>query len=93
MVSSQEGKLATATEFYENLLGSAVERSYSLNLPAFHFQHQQDLSTLDTHSHCTRFGLLSNPLPPDKAPGLDGFTGRFYKSCWEFIKYDISAGP
>jgi len=25
----------------------------------------------------------------DKAPGLDGFTGRFYKSCWSIIKGDV----
>lgn len=25
----------------------------------------------------------------DKAPGPDGFTGRFYKSCWSVIKGDI----
>lgn len=25
----------------------------------------------------------------DNAPGPDGFTGRFYKSCWDIIKADI----
>jgi hypothetical protein len=28
-------------------------------------------------------------LPCDKAPGLDGFTGLFFKSCWGTIKEDI----
>jgi hypothetical protein len=28
-------------------------------------------------------------LPSDKAPGLDKFTGRFYKVCWPIIKEDI----
>jgi hypothetical protein len=28
-------------------------------------------------------------LPLDKAPGLDGFTGRFYRSCWSIIRGDI----
>jgi hypothetical protein len=28
-------------------------------------------------------------MPPDKAPGPDGFTGLFLKSCWNTIKEDI----
>jgi hypothetical protein len=28
-------------------------------------------------------------LSSDKAPGSDGFTGRFYKVCWPIIKEDI----
>lgn len=28
-------------------------------------------------------------MPSDKAPGLDGFTGAFFKNCWEIIKTDI----
>jgi hypothetical protein len=30
-------------------------------------------------------------MPPDKAPGPDGFTGAFFKSCREIIKDDIMA--
>ena len=28
-------------------------------------------------------------LPSDKAPGPDGFSGAFFKGCWEIIKGDI----
>jgi hypothetical protein len=31
-----------------------------------------------------------NSLPSDKAPGPDGFTGKFFKVCWEIIK-DVAA--
>lgn len=28
-------------------------------------------------------------LPSDKAPGPDGFTGAFFKACWNIIKEDL----
>jgi len=30
-------------------------------------------------------------LPADRAPGPDGYTGRFYKTCWPIIKSDFTA--
>ena len=30
-------------------------------------------------------------MPPDKVPGTDGFTGRFYATCWSIIKDDFMA--
>ena len=30
-------------------------------------------------------------MPFDKAPGPDGFTGAFFKACWEIIKDDVMA--
>ena len=30
-------------------------------------------------------------MPSDKALGPDGFTGAFFKACWEIIKDDVMA--
>jgi len=30
-------------------------------------------------------------MPGDKAPEPDGFTGLFFKECWEIIEYDLTA--
>lgn len=30
-------------------------------------------------------------MPPDRAPGPDGFTGLFLKNCWHILKHDFHA--
>ncbi|WVZ72900.1 hypothetical protein U9M48_021288 [Paspalum notatum var. saurae] len=57
----------------------------ALNLPHF------ELNQLD--GPFTEEELLKaiRQSPPDKAPGPDGFTGAFYRSCWSIIKADLMA--
>jgi hypothetical protein len=33
--------------------------------------------------------LIVKRMPPDKAPGPDGFNGLFMKKCWQIIKNDF----
>jgi len=30
-------------------------------------------------------------MPTKKAPGSDGFSGLFYKRCWDITKFDVLA--
>jgi hypothetical protein len=30
-------------------------------------------------------------MPQDKAPSPDGFTGHFFKKCWQTIRSDVMA--
>ena len=73
--------------FYENILGSAEVRDYTLNLDELDMQHH-DLSDLDAPFSEEEVWATIKDMHLDKAPGLDGFTRRFYKSCWSIIKAD-----
>jgi hypothetical protein len=50
---------------------------------------QHDLTGLETQFSVEEVWNTIKLFPPDKAPGPDGFTGRFYKSCRTIIKDDI----
>jgi hypothetical protein len=50
-----------------------------------------DLAMLDAPFSEEEVWETAKRLPSDKAPGPDGFTGRFYKSCWAIIKTDVMA--
>ena len=48
-----------------------------------------DLSELDAPFSEEEVWNSIKMLPPDKAPGPDGFTGRFYQACWPIIKKEV----
>jgi hypothetical protein len=50
-----------------------------------------DLSDLDAQIDENEVLESIMQLPSDKAPGPDGYTGRFYKVCWPIIKRDVMA--
>ncbi|CAD6333982.1 unnamed protein product [Miscanthus lutarioriparius] len=90
LITRHEEKAAAVLEFYDNLIGTDYGRERTINLdslgcPSF------ELFNLDLpFSEEEVFNSIKD-LPPDKAPGPDGFTGRFYKCCWAVIKNDIMA--
>jgi hypothetical protein len=88
LVVSQEDKQAAVLEFYENLLGKAEEREFTIDLAELGVQ-QHELSMLDAPFSEEEVWATIKEMPLDKAPGPDGFTGRFYKTCWNIIKGDL----
>jgi hypothetical protein len=50
-----------------------------------------DLSALDAPFTKKEVWDTILHLPLDKAPGPDGFTGKFYRVCSEIIKVDVMA--
>jgi hypothetical protein len=48
-----------------------------------------DLTGLETPFSVEEVWNAIKLFPSNKAPGPDGFTGQFYKSCWTIIKDDV----
>ena len=83
-------KAACVDRFYTNHIGKCVDRDRvidleALGLPSF------ELSELDAPFSEQEVEDIIKRIPADKAPGPDGFTGRFYKVCWPIIKVDMMA--
>jgi len=87
VITKHEDKAAAVLDFYDSLIGTECTRGRTINLdtlgsPGF------DLEALDLPFSEEVWNTIKE-MPPDKAPGPDGFTGKFYKSCRTVIKNDV----
>jgi hypothetical protein len=71
--------------FIENIHGTIIDRENTVNLDELGII-SLNLSGLDLPFTEEEVWSTIKKLPSDKAPGPDGLTGRFYKSCWPVIK-------
>jgi hypothetical protein len=55
----------------------------ALQLPA------HDLSELEVPFSEEEIKHVVHQMASDKAPGLDGYIGIFFKSCWDIIKANV----
>jgi hypothetical protein len=90
LVTSHEQKQEVLHEYYSKLLGMAQQRHFTLNLEGCH-RNDVDLGDLDLPITDEEVRSTISSLPSDRAPGPDGYTGRFYKTCWHIIKADLMA--
>ena len=84
-VVSDEGMADALFDNYNGILGNNFVRTRMLNLQAIGVP-SLDLHTLEFLFSEEEVHAVVMELPADKAPGLDGFTGRFYKAAWNIIK-------
>jgi len=90
VLTSHEEKASEIFSFYETLLGSCEQRENSINLDNLELSHH-NISDLELPFSEEEVWNTIKHLPSDKAPGPDGYTGRFYKMCWNIIKPDVLA--
>jgi hypothetical protein len=81
ILTTHEEKVAAIFDFYSNLIGEDSDRDRTINLDNLDLP-RFDLEALESPFSEEVWNTIKE-LPSDKAPGPDGFTGRFYKTCWE----------
>lgn len=80
MLTSQDTIATTVDDFYKELFGSAPEREFTLNMEELSLP-ARNLAHLEAPFCYEEVEKIIKGMPTDKAPGPDGFTGRFYASC------------
>ncbi|XP_066396001.1 uncharacterized protein [Miscanthus floridulus] len=70
-------KASIIDDFYNSLLGTRVDRENMVDLTELGL-NTHDLTKLDLPFTVEVWRTIEQ-LPPDKVPGPDGFTGRFYR--------------
>jgi hypothetical protein len=78
LLFEQEDKKEAVWDFFNHLLGTVHYRDSTLNLDAFH-SAALNLHDLDQNFSEEEVWNTIKALPSYKAPGPDGYTGRFYK--------------
>jgi hypothetical protein len=75
---------------YATLIGEVRSREYTVDLEALGLQ-PVDLHDLDQLFTEAEVWNVIQELPPNHAPGPDGFISVFYQKAWGIIKWDIMA--
>ena len=85
--SAEDEKEDLIYNYYKGILGTPFQWLHSLRLDDL--LPQLDLTGIDACFSEEEIWATVKELPPDRAPGPDGFTGSFYKATWGIIKLDV----
>ncbi|WVZ94829.1 LOW QUALITY PROTEIN: hypothetical protein U9M48_040673 [Paspalum notatum var. saurae] len=85
-----EEKEKAITDYFKQHLGTAGARTTTLDWTSLGY-HPLDLSSLEAPFTQEEIRETILSMPPDKAPGPDGFTGAFFRACWNIIKDDLTS--
>lgn len=88
LYSGQEEVASAVDAYFGAAFGASDSRRHALNLEELGLP-RLDLSHLDRPFTKEEVEGVIKSMPRDKAPGPDGFTGRFYATCWSIIKEDF----
>ncbi|XP_073358319.1 uncharacterized protein [Aegilops tauschii subsp. strangulata] len=90
MVTDHEGKAQILFDRFKGIMGTPFSRTTKLNWEAMGLP-RRDLQHLDNPFTEHELHAAVTEMHGEKAPGPDGFTGMFFKHCWQLIKEDLLA--
>jgi hypothetical protein len=88
VLTEQADKEEAIWNFFQKLIGESRPRSHSLNLATMGIA-PTNLADQERPISLEEIRAAILDLPSDKAPGTDGFTSLFFKSCWAIIYPDL----
>jgi hypothetical protein len=69
---------------FADVFGTAVDSRHTINFTAIGVS-PLPLSNLESEFSADEVWTAIKEMPPDRAPGPNGFTGQFYKSTWHLV--------
>ena len=85
---SHEEKAAALRQHFSSALGSTTPRPRTINWDAIELP-TMDFAGLDLPFTAAEIWAAIKDSLAEKAPGPDGFSGVFYRTCWPIIRGDI----
>jgi hypothetical protein len=85
----EEAKVVAFFDFFDGVLATPPSHSRRLKLEQLDLLCVVDLAGLDYRFTEDEVWSIIMGLPPDKAPGPDGFIARFLQAAWPVIHHDI----
>jgi hypothetical protein len=89
-LSDEEAKADAIFDYFHGILGTYFARTRNISLASIGLP-QLDLDVLAAPFSAEEVWAVIKDIPNDRAPGPDGFTGRFYKYAWPIIWDDVVA--
>jgi hypothetical protein len=83
-ITDHNHKEKIISDHFGDVMGRGQNRHKDFNWAGLNFE-APDLASLDDPFTEEEVKHAINLIPGDKAPGPDGFTGAFYKHCWDII--------
>ena len=84
LVYNHPAKQALLFQTYKNRLGTVSPSDVKIDLPNI-IPRATNLDQLTTPFSHEEIDNVVKGMPPDRAPGPDGFSGAFLKACWPII--------